>query len=380
MKIVFQRSRVDPTRVVPICKVTSPVAEHVVILPNGESKNLISYVRRDGGVDHPLLESALVKRYCASSHQQIPQNVTQTTPPSRFVQRPQMLVTPLRSSQNRSSLDKSSIAAICLCKVMTLYEDTKDFLRVYNVNTGFEEFPEVQHFPTLLLNVLRCGGNALDLPSTTSQQKQQADFLALLVNFGTDGTLASIVCNEYPNMIVNDQLNDTAVIVHPTLSQYQDELHMASRHNLSDEFNAFISGTFENEFGSVDATTPRADRNIQSMEEIAAELAHMMLLHVMMKYLKACKASVHAMNTNHNCVALNLSFVTVYWMKAMTNVRTGNATTLNIAGYPAPLVNGILEFLKIHGDPKRDTKAPYVLLQGSPGSKTVGWIVHPTVN
>jgi hypothetical protein len=168
--------------------------------------------------------------------------------------------------------------------------------------------------------VLSCGsGNALDLPSTTSQQKLQADFLALLVNFGTDGTLASIVCNEYPNMIVNDQLNDTAVIVHPTLSQYQDELHMASRHNLSDEFNAFISGTFENEFGSVDATTPRADRNMQSMEEIAAELAQMMLLHVMMKYLKACKASVHAMNTNHNCVALNLSFVTVYWMQAMTS-------------------------------------------------------------
>jgi hypothetical protein len=141
MKIVFQRSTVDPTRVVPMCKVMSLVAEHDVILPNGESKNLISYVHRDGGVDHPLLESALVKRYCASTHKQTPQNVTQTSPPSRFVQRPQMLVTPLRSSQNRSRLDRSSIASISLCKVMTLDEDTKDFLTVYNVNTGFEEFP-----------------------------------------------------------------------------------------------------------------------------------------------------------------------------------------------------------------------------------------------
>ena len=59
MKIVFQRSTVDPTRVVPVCKVTSLVAEHDVILPNGESKNLISYVHRDGGVDHPLLELSL---------------------------------------------------------------------------------------------------------------------------------------------------------------------------------------------------------------------------------------------------------------------------------------------------------------------------------
>ena len=382
MRIVYQKSIVNPQVVIPICHLNGDVGEHVVILRNPErAVSVQSILRPDGGVTHPLLGDTVYENLhsVGSSPLPIPEI---TSSISQNDSNHQILVTPPRTrSRARHCLSQTTTPwkpkmSLGVLELLTLFEKS---IGMSMGNLAFS--PMGMSYPKILKNITLTLAPSASAFLRESQQKAilqndigstiQHQVISFLHELKIGPDMECILSAGYPSILTvcPDTYNLTRVLNHPQCSILRLEQNLFMRNNSNHDWSRLLEDST-----SISDTGPYSlvmNGLVDSYNE-----SERRMYDIACCYISSMRRSIKDVIDNHGVAPFNVGFALEYWLVVIFNLESGNLFTMGITGEALQLVLDIFEFFM-----ENDTKAWNGGASGSivftSDHATVAWLVHP---
>lgn len=388
MRIVYQKSTVNPLVFVPICHLNDDVGEHVVIVRNPErAVSVQSLLREDGGVNHPLLEDDVYDNlhsigaldHSAPNHP----HQAQTSSSQIVVTPPRILRTTLDGvPQARGNLPEcwKTKFSLSVLELLSVFD--------HSVVTSLGQLsfaPISMSYSTLLQSIMVSSATFASEFLLTMKQRVidenniglmiQMQVLLFLCGINVGPGRESIVSLEYPSILTTcpESNGVTRVFLHPQSTIYRMEKDLFSANNPVHDWAKLLNESADIRDG------PYSLRDFGLANSPTKEQKRM--YNIGCSYMCAMRRCVQKIIEDHAVIPFNVGFASDIWLGVIRNMEAGNVHTLGITGDALKLVDSIFDFFTenddpyFHHDPYFRGTSPTVIFTSN--GETMAWLVHP---
>ena len=375
MRIVYQKSAVNPKIYIPIYHLNDDVGEHIVIARNPERAiSIQSILRDDGGVDHPLLEANVYQ----DLQSMMPLVATPVVEDNHHLL--QAIVTPPRVQRalRDGQLPGARPHPVTECWKTTFSLTVLALLKVFHRSIGtalgqLEFEPVGMSFPDLLENILNSNhANAYEFLDSMKERTfencviLQLQVLLFLCGLNIGPGRESIVSSEYPSILTSSPVTGEVkrIFLHPQSTIFQLEMELFSSADMYEDWEKLLVLAADINDG------PYFDMEFSSFPENEKRL-----YHVACSYMCSMRRCVRLMVEDHDIIPFNVGFATEIWLRVIHNIKARRVHTLGLNGDVLKLVKSIFAFYDQGEDPHSHSKCASIMYT-SKGAR-LAWLVHP---